>query len=151
MQWSNEVWTAVIVAFFVGAVVGYLILLTTNANAKKQQKLEVDLKNATQKMEEQKQQLEKHFEQSAQLLSTLAEDYKKLYSHLAQSSQSLLPETTARLEFFQQAEQIVESKEDLVDENVESVNIAPVGDTANKVSDLPPKDYTEGSSGLLKS
>lgn len=151
MQWSNEVWTAVIIAFFVGAVVGYLILLTTNANAKKQQKLEVDLNNATQKMEEQKQQLEKHFEQSAQLLSTLAEDYKKLYSHLAQSSQNLLPETTARLEFFQQAEQIAENKEECADENVELANTEPAGDTTDKVSDLPPKDYTEGSSGLLKS
>lgn len=144
MQWSNEVWTAVIVAFFIGAVVGYLILLTTNANAKKQQKLEVDLNAATQKMEEQKQQLEKHFEQSAQLLSTLAEDYKKLYSHLAQSSQTLLPETTAKLEFFQQAEQPAIEEQAEVQTNVAESQTAENGDE-------PPKDYTEGSSGILKS
>lgn len=159
MQWSNEMWTAIIVAFFIGAVVGYLILLTTNANAKKQQKLEVDLKAATQKMEEQKQQLEKHFEESANLLSTLAQDYKKLYTHLAQSSQNLLPETTAKLEFFQQAQ--LENNQYTAEQTASEVEIAEV----ETLNDNPeenqlneeialegqPKDYTEGSSGILKS
>lgn len=146
MQWSNEIWTAVIVAFFVGAVVGYLILLTTNANAKKQQKLEVDLNTATQKMEEQKQQLEKHFEESAHLLSMLAQDYKKLYTHLAQSSQTLLPETTAKLEFFQQP-QLEEKQSAEYKESEEVVETAQ----STEEKDNPPKDYSEGSSGILKS
>lgn len=132
MQWSNEMWTAVIVAFFVGAVVGYFILLTTNANAKKQQALEVELKQTTEQLNAQKQQLEKHFEQSATLLATLAEDYKKLYTHLAESSQTLLPETTEKLAFFQNAQ--LENKAE-----------------ASENSDDQPKDYSEGSSGILKS
>lgn len=160
MQWSNEMWTAIIVAFFIGAVVGYLILLTTNANAKKQQKLEMDLKVATQKMEEQKQQLEKHFEESANLLSTLAQDYKKLYTHLAQSSQSLLPETTAKLEFFQQAQlENTQSPTEQQDSQnieiaeVENTNTSPEENQPNEEITLEgqPKDYTEGPSGILKS
>lgn len=150
MQWSNEIWTAVIVAFFVGAVVGYLILLTTNANAKKQQELEVDLNAAKQKMEEQKQQLEKHFEQSALLLSTLADDYKKLYSHLAQSSQTLLPETSAKLEFFQQQSEPI-SEEAHSNESLELAHQIPENNSTSSETETPPKDYTEGSSGLLKS
>lgn len=161
MQWSNEMWTAIIIAFFVGAIVGYLILLTTNASAKKQQKLEMDLNAATQKMEEQKQQLEKHFEESANLLSTLAQDYKKLYTHLAQSSQTLLPETTAKLEFFQQAQlenaqetAAEQSETDTAEANLEqNVEEAVQTETASADDNVEnqPKDYTEGSSGILKS
>lgn len=161
MQWSNEMWTAVIVAFFVGAVVGYLILLTTNANAKKQQKLEVDLEAATQQINEQKQHLEKHFEQSAQLLATIAEDYKKLYSHLAQSSQALLPEAADKLEFFQQA-QLENTQAEAVTTAQQTASETLSDDTATETEatektshtsneQAPPKDYTEGSSGILKS
>lgn len=146
MQWFNELWTANIISFFVGMVVGYLILLTTNANAKKQQKLEVDLKAANQKLEAQQQQLEKHFEESANLLSNLAQDYKKLYTHLAQSSQTLLPETTAKLEFFQQP-QLEEKQSAEYKENEDVVETAQ----STEKKDNPPKDYSEGSSGILKS
>ncbi|MDH2998474.1 hypothetical protein A1D22_10725 [Pasteurellaceae bacterium LFhippo2] len=127
-QWSGNVWTAIIAAFVVGVIIGYVILRATNISLQKQQKLEADLKQATQKFDEQKQQLEQHFEQSATLLATLAEDYKKLYTHLAQGSQELLPEEN-KIEFF--AKPQLENKDETTDDQ--------------------PKDYSEGSSGLLKS
>lgn len=159
MQWSNEIWTAVIIAFFVGVAIGYLILMTTNANAKKQQKLEVELNAATQQITQQKQQLEQHFEQSAKLLSTMVEDYKKLYNHLAQSSQTLLPETTAKLEFFQQAQlegdilQETEPTTPTTQAQDESLTESEenIVETKQKEEKNQPKDYTEGSSGILKS
>lgn len=129
-QWSNEIWLAIIAALVVGFIAGYVTLRATNANVQKQQQLATDLKTANEKIDQQKEQLEKHFHQSAALLATLAEDYKKLYSHLAEGSQALLPEeTNKKIEFFQpQIEEKVEHKE------------------------APPKDYSaEGSSGLLKS
>ncbi|WP_373819465.1 YhcB family protein [Glaesserella sp.] len=130
-QWSGNVWTAIIAAFVVGLILGYVIFRATNANAQKQQKLEKDLKAATTQMEEQKQQLEQHFEQSATLLATLADDYKKLYSHLAKGSQTLLPEAEAnKIEFFQAR----------IESNTHPEN-----------PDDQPKDYSEGSSGILKS
>lgn len=159
MSWSNEMWTAIIIAFFVGVAVGYLILLTTNANAKKQQQLESELKNTNQQLQSQQQQLEAHFETSATLLATLAEDYKKLYSHLAQGSQTLLPETTKNLTFFQQ-DILASNKKDEVQENLDiaEAEIAETtSDTEDNTNDAnveikqQPKDYTEGSSGLLKS
>lgn len=128
-QWSNEVWLAVVAAFIIGFILGYVVLRATNANVQKQHKLEQDLKSATEKIDQQKDQLEQHFQQSAALLSTLAEDYKKLYTHLAKSSETLLPnETQQKIEFFKQTE-------------VENAD----------TKDNPPKDYSEGSSGLLKS
>lgn len=127
--WSSEVWLAIVAAFIVGLIVGYVALRVTNANVQKQQQLAHALKAANDKIDQQKVQLEEHFQQSATLLATLAEDYKKLYSHLAQSSTELLTEeANKKLEFFQVQ---IEDKSD---------------------PKQPPKDYSaKGSSGLLKS
>lgn len=128
--WSNEVWIIIISVFILGFIIGYVVLRTTNANAKKQQQLANELKTANLKIEQQKELLEKHFQESAGLLATLADDYKKLYTHLAESSHSLLPEETQqKIEFFQPAQ----------------ITKAPV------TEDNQPKDYSEGSSGILKS
>lgn len=126
MSWSNEIWVAVIIAFFIGSLVGYLGFAFSSASARKQQKLAQELDLAKTQIQTQKAQIEQHFEESAHLLATLAEDYKKLYTHLAQSSQTLLPDTNAKLDFFRQ------------------------GQLEQKSKDNPPKDYTEGSSGILK-
>ncbi|QIM63091.1 hypothetical protein A1D29_07250 [Pasteurellaceae bacterium Orientalotternb1] len=127
-HWSNEIWLAIVSAFLIGFILGYVVLRATNANVQKQHKLEQDLKSATEKIDQQKDQLEQHFQQSAALLSTLAEDYKKLYTHLAKSSETLLPDDAQqKIEFFKQPQ--IENK---------------------PTKDDQPKDYSEGSSGLLK-
>ena len=129
-HWTSDIWLAIVVAFVVGIILGYVVLKATNDNLKKQQKLANDLKEATAKLDVQKEQLEQHFEQSANLLATLAEDYKKLYTHLAKGSQVLLPEeANNKIEFFQKVEEKTETPKD----------------------NGQPKDYTEGSSGILKS
>ncbi|MEG9482185.1 YhcB family protein [Mannheimia sp. HC-2023] len=129
-QWTSDVWAAIAAAFIVGAVVGCTLVRVFNSNVRKQHELERELKQTKTQFDEQKQQLEQHFEQSAQLLSTLAADYKKLYAHLAQSSEKLLPENAKNIEFFQQ-------------------NQLPV--QPQKTEEDQPRDYSEGSSGLLKS
>lgn len=129
-QWTSDVWAAIAAAFIVGAVVGCTLVRVFNSNVRKQHELERELKQTKTQVDEQKQQLEQHFEQSAQLLSTLAADYKKLYTHLAQSSEKLLPENAKNIEFFQQNQLPVQPK---------------------KTEEDQPRDYSEGSSGLLKS
>ncbi|WP_025235926.1 YhcB family protein [Mannheimia sp. USDA-ARS-USMARC-1261] len=129
-QWTSDVWAAIAAAFIVGAVVGCTLVRVFNSNVRKQHELERELKQTKTQFDEQKQQLEQHFEQSAQLLSTLAADYKKLYAHLAQSSEKLLPENAKSIEFFQQTQLPVQPE---------------------KTEEDQPRDYSEGSSGLLKS
>lgn len=124
-QWTANVWTAIIAAFIVGILVGVLVLRATKGNVQKQLQLETELRETKAKVDAQKQDLEQHFAQSAQLLSTLAEDYKKLYTHLAQGSEKLVPEAQ-QAEFFKLSHQ------------------------AASESDDQPRDYSEGSSGLLK-
>ncbi|EFL79714.1 YhcB family protein [Actinobacillus pleuropneumoniae] len=127
-QWTPDVWLAIGAAFFVGIIVGCAIVRVLKGNVKQHIQLETELKATKEKVEEQKQQLEQHFEQSAALLSTLAEDYKKLYTHLANGSEKLVPEAK-QAEFFKQPQ---------ITHNDENTN----GDQ--------PRDYSEGSSGLLK-
>lgn len=129
-QWTSDIWIAIAAAFIVGAVLGAILVRAFNSNVKKQHELEQTLKLAKADINEKNQQLEKHFEQSAQLLSTLATDYKKLYAHLAQSSEKLLPENAKNIPFFQQAQLPTQPK---------------------KTDEDQPRDYSEGSSGLLKS
>lgn len=128
-QWTSDVWAAIIAAFIVGSVVGCTMVRVFHSNVRKQHELERELKQTRTQLDEQKQKLEQHFEQSAQLLSTLASDYKKLYTHLAQSSEKLLPENAKNIAFFQQQLPIQAEKQD----------------------EDQPRDYSEGSSGLLKS
>lgn len=137
-QWSTQIWLAIASAFIIGCIIGYVVLRTTNGSVKKQQQLANELKTANAKIEQQKGQLEQHFQESATLLSTLAEDYKKLYTHLAKSSQSLLPdETQQKIAFFQQPQ---------LENNVENST-----ENSAESDDDQPKDYSEGASGILKS
>ncbi len=98
-QWTTDVWAAIMAAFIVGAVIGCTLVRVFNSSVRKQHELEKELKQTKTQVDEQKQKLEQHFEQSAQLLSSLASDYKKLYTHLAQSSEKLLPEASKILPF----------------------------------------------------
>ncbi|HDL5780710.1 TPA: YhcB family protein, partial [Mannheimia haemolytica] len=126
-QWTTDVWAAIMAAFIVGAVIGCTLVRVFNSSVRKQHELEKELKQTKTQVDEQKQKLEQHFEQSAQLLSSLASDYKKLYTHLAQSSEKLLPEASKNITFFQQTK-------------------LPI--PAEKTEEDQPRDYSEGSSGL---
>ena len=117
--WTAEMWQAALIGLVVGFVIGYFLLRLTKESAKKQVKTEAELRVAKEQLESQKQQLEKHFAESADLLKSLAQDYQKLYQHLAHSSTQLLPK-------------------------LNDSNVSP-----SKTED-PPKDYSEGSSGLFK-
>ena len=121
-EWTTAVWGAIGSAFAIGLFVGVLFTRFASRNVQKQLQLEADLKAMQHKVDEQKQQLETHFAESAELLATLATDYKKLYDHLAHSSAELLPEER-QTEFFK---------------------------LTNKNEEDQPRDYSEGSSGLFK-
>lgn len=129
--WTAEMWQAALIGLVVGFVIGYFLLRLTKESAKKQVKTEAELRVAKEQLESQKQQLEKHFAESADLLKSLAQDYQKLYQHLAHSSTQLLPELNDSTLF----------QHSLLDEKS---NVSP-----SKTED-PPKDYSEGSSGLFK-
>ncbi|QLB12826.1 hypothetical protein EV697_101525 [Bisgaardia hudsonensis] len=135
-----ETWQAVLIGLVIGFIIGYLALRLTKGSVKKQLKTESELKQTKTELETQKQHLEKHFSESADLLKTLAQDYQKLYKHLATSSTELLPELANKELFSKNLIDNKEEKQDAIDIEV------------NKTEDDKdqPRDYSEGASGILK-
>ncbi|TCK68122.1 hypothetical protein EV692_1821 [Lonepinella koalarum] len=129
-NWSNEMWLIAGIGLFVGFILAYLFISLTKGSVKKQTETAKELTQAKQELESQKQLLEKHFAESADLFKTLAQDYQKIYRHLAKSSEQLLPDANNKSLFLQS---FMNSEK--------STAITP---------ENPPKDYKEGSSGLLK-
>lgn len=130
-SWTPEMWRAALLGLVVGFAIGYFLLRFTKGSVKKQVKTETELRQLKAQLENQKQQLEKHFAESANLLKTLAQDYQHLYQHFAGASVQLLPELDEKALFQVQ-------------------NVGGADETSTAVSDDQPKDYSEGSSGLLK-
>lgn len=130
-SWTPEMWRAALLGLVVGFAIGYFLLRFTKGSVKKQVKTETELRQLKAQLENQKQQLEKHFAESANLLKTLAQDYQHLYQHFAGASVQLLPELDEKALF-------------------QAQNVGRADETSTAVSDDQPKDYSEGSSGLLK-
>ena len=128
---TPEMWRVALLCLVVGFAIGYFLLRFTKGSVKKQVKTETELRQLKAQLENQKQQLEKHFAESANLLKTLAQDYQHLYQHFAGASVQLLPELDEKALF-------------------QAQNVGGADETSTAVSDDQPKDYSEGSSGLLK-
>ena len=140
--WTPEMWQAALMGLIIGWVLAYVLLRLTKDSVKKQIKTEAELQQVQTELNNQKQQLEKHFAESAELLKTLAQDYQKLYRHLATSSTQFLPELTNNPLF----EQNLISAES--SENTEN-NTEKTEEDIKAEKDAP-RDYSEGSSGILK-
>lgn len=124
--WTTEMWQAASIGLIIGMLIGYLIVRFTKGSIKHQMQTKTELKNVKTQLEAQNVQLEKHFAESAELFKTLIGDYQKLYRHYAHSSDTLLGKNPKGL-FTQQ-----------------------LVTAADKPQEEPPRDYSEGSSGLFK-
>ncbi|WP_040976455.1 YhcB family protein [Necropsobacter massiliensis] len=133
-NWTAEMWQAALIGLVVGVIIGYVLLRFTKGSVKKQVKTEAELQQVKHELGNQKQQLEKHFAESAELLKTMAQDYQKLYRHLASSSNTLLPELADK---------------ELFAQNLIAHQNEPDAD-GDPSEDNQPRDYSEGSSGILK-
>ena len=141
-NWTPEMWQAALIGLIIGWVLAYVLLRLTKDSVKKQIKTEAELQQVQTKLNNQKQQLEKHFAESADLLKTLAQDYQKLYRHLATSSTQFLPELTNNPLFEQnlisaESSEKTENNTEKTEEDIKAEKDAP-------------RDYSEGSSGILK-
>jgi len=85
---ENSVWIIGIVTLAVGALFGYLFG-RTNDSATKQQQLQDQLEKSQNELNEYKDQVNNHFEQTAALVNNLTESYKAVHKHLAEGSEAL--------------------------------------------------------------
>lgn len=84
---ENSVWIIGIVTLAAGALIGYL--LGRSGENSGQQKLVDQLNEAQQELSEYKEQVNGHFEKTADLVNNLTESYREVHQHLAQGSESL--------------------------------------------------------------
>ena len=150
---AGNAWLIGLIGLIVGFILAYIFIKMTSGNVRKQLKTESELKQVKTEVEQQKAKIEEHFAESADLLKSLAQDYQRLYKHLAKSSVDLLPEETAKGIFNQTAllQDSEHSAVDITTETAATEDQSAVNQTENTADDkAPPKDYSKGSSGLLK-
>lgn len=131
-NWTTEIWLAIGGGFALGFIFAYVLISLTKSSVKKQAETEMELKRVKEELLNKQVQLEKHFAESADLFKTLAQDYQKIYRHLAKSSETLLPDAGNKAFFLQS---FMTSDKSTADINT---------------TEEAPKDYKEGSSGILK-
>ena len=135
-------WEYALIGLVVGIIIGAVAMRFGNRKLRQQhivlvqiiklpQALQFELEKNKAELDEYREELVSHFARSAELLDTMAHDYRQLYQHMAKSSSSLLPELSAEANPFRT--RLAESEA--------SNDQAPV---------QMPRDYSEGASGLLR-
>lgn len=126
-------WINTLVFVIIGIVIGFIIARLTMRDNSQQKDLKKELEKSRYELEQYRQELVDHFAQSAELLDNISRDYSKLYQHMANTSAELMPNLPEQDNPF--AKRI--SKLSEVTEEQEP-------------SHEPPRDYSDGASGLLK-
>lgn len=122
----------IVIGLIFGIVIGRLLHRSQITDTSK---LKAELKESRRELEQYRQQVSEHFENSAVLLNSFAEQYQKLYQHMAEQSEQLLdPQAISK---------------PLFDNPANAKLSAPEANKTGEPSD-PPKDYSGQSTGLLE-
>ncbi|MBD1577214.1 MULTISPECIES: Z-ring associated protein ZapG [Vibrio] len=121
------------IGLLAGLIIGIIIARLMTPEYKKHKQLQKELEAAKFELEQHRQELSDHFSSAADMLDTLGKSYTKLYQHMAQTSTDLLPNVPQQDSPF-----ISQSTEETSDTK------------ADEISDVQPKDYANGATGVLK-
>ncbi|WP_028023113.1 Z-ring associated protein ZapG [Enterovibrio calviensis] len=126
-------WINTLVFVIIGVVIGFIIARLTMRENTQQKDLKKELDKSRYELEQYRQELVDHFAQSAELLDNISRDYSKLYQHMATTSSELMPNLPDQDNpFAKRISKLSEVTED------------------NDTAQGPPRDYSDGASGLLK-
>lgn len=123
-------WEYALIGLVVGIIIGALAMRFGNRKLRQQQTLQDELEKNKTDLDQYRLELVNHFARSAELLDNMAKDYRQLYQHMATSSNNLLPDMPVQENPFRY--RLTEADNDQ----------APV--------EIPPRDYSDGASGLLR-
>jgi hypothetical protein len=87
---QTNIWIVTLVALGIGALIGFL-LGRAGGSSSREQELVDELDVARAELDGYKRQVSEHFEQTAQLVNGLTDQYRKVHQHLASSAESLCP------------------------------------------------------------
>ncbi|OEF25491.1 Z-ring associated protein ZapG [Vibrio rumoiensis] len=123
------------VGLVIGLIIGIIIARLMTPEYKKHKQIQKELEATKFELEQHRQDLSDHFSNSAEMLDTLGKNYTKLYQHMAQTSSDLLPDLPKQDNPF-----VTQSSETPSDEPRKT----------EEVTEVQPKDYANGATGLLK-
>lgn len=121
------------IGLFAGLIIGVIVARLMTPEYKKHKQLQKELEASKFELEQHRQELSDHFSNAAEMLDTLGKSYTKLYQHMAQTSSELLPNIS------QQDSPFITQSTEQTQENI-----------AEEITDVQPKDYASGATGLLK-
>ena len=125
-------WEYALIGLVIGFIIGALVVRYGNPKLRQQKTAQAELDKKNTELEEYRKELVGHFARSAELLDNMARDYRQLYQHMAQSSSESMPDMPAQDNPFNY--RLTESEADN--------DQAPVK--------MPPRDYSDGASGLFR-
>lgn len=137
-------WTINVLFLAVGGCAGFIIAKVMGSGSKSDSAAAAKTQQLEAELQQYKQDVEQHFADSADLLGNMAQEYSKVYKHMAQAQQSLLPESDVSIKI-----PFIEPKEpSLVKEALEEVEIEAAANDA-KTDSAQPNDYVSGSHGII--
>lgn len=89
-----------IIGITIGVILGFIIFNFFSPKARRYHTIKKELNLTKQELLSQKQMLVKHFAYSAELLDNLAKDFRHLYQHVAESSNTILSNTDMNDPYF---------------------------------------------------
>ncbi|WP_105902209.1 Z-ring associated protein ZapG [Vibrio gangliei] len=122
------------VGLVIGIIIGIIIARLMTPEYKKHKQLQKELETTKFELEQHRQDLSDHFSNTAEMLDSLGKSYTKLYQHMAQTSSDLLPNLPKQENPF-----IGQNTDNSTEEH-----------KIEEITDVQPKDYANGSTGLLK-
>lgn len=134
----ENIWLVSIAALVVGAIIGFLMGRAGGDN-NRQAELAEQLNDARTELEGYKQDVSRHFEETADLVNNLTNSYKDVHHHLAKGAQNLCQsETMAKnLETMMQPKLEETSTEEAPEESA----AAPASGEEPSATAEPPRDY----------
>ncbi|CDH32444.1 DUF1043 family protein [Xenorhabdus bovienii] len=125
-------WEYALIGLIIGFIVGALAVRFGSSRLRQQNAAQAELEKNRAELEEYRKELVSHFAHSAELLDNMARDYRQLYQHMAKSSNELMPNMPIQDNPFNY--RLTESE----------------ADKSKITSSMPPRDYSEGASGLFR-
>ena len=129
-------WLIGLIGFIIGLIAGVISYKLLRSDEAKVKSLEEQLEKVQSEFESYKDNVHSHFNNSAQLLTTLTESYREVYRHMAAGAQALCPEYIS-----DQLSHSARAQESLTRDSFAEPSEEATGEEFN-----PPRDYAVKSS-----
>lgn len=145
---EGYMWLILISMLGVGALFGFVIGRSKgDVSAPKVRELEKSLHQANEEMRGYRAQVTAHFEKTATLFNQLTNDYREVYEHLANSSNTLCGAEAAKLKSLTADKNVLEGQSEKAEQESAGSETAKAA-TTNSGPSASPKPETEASEAV---